>query len=351
MRKVELEKELSIVHDALASSINGVIITDMEGSIEYVNPAFVRMFNYNNKDDIIGRYAADIFAEQRISKFSDIEYIIDKGEGNIQEFSVYRNDGSIFPVEVSTSIVTDMNGTVTGKMASFIDITERKSIEEENKKLSSELLKSQEKERQRVAKDLHDGVGQTILAAKLFLIAYQKEPVKNKNKFNLGLQFIDQASNELREIYNDLYPSILKDHGLGKTIRWYAKNYLELNNIGTEINIDLPEKLSNDIEENLYRIIKELFSNIIKHSGAGSVLIELSENSRVIRLRVKDNGQGFDLDEIKKKDAGFGLSNIRQRVNDLGGSFNIYSTPEKGTEVLIEIREGNQHEENNYISG
>jgi PAS domain S-box-containing protein len=332
--------DLSIVYDALSSTLSGVIITDIEGRIKYANPAFISMFEYKDKYDIIGKFAADIFAASRIRKFTDIEFIIDKGEGEAQEFNVYRKDGSIFPVEVSTSIVSEENGNILGKMASFIDISERKEKEEENKRLSSELLKSQEMERQRVAQDLHDGIAQTILAAKLNFIAYQKDPEKYKDRYKIGLQFIDKASQELREICDDLYPSILEDHGLENTIRWYSKNYLELSNISTDIVIELNEKLSHDLEVNLYRIIKEVFSNIVKHSHADKVMLEMIQREGAITLIVEDNGIGFSTEETGAKGKGFGLSNIHQRVRDLGGLINIESSSGKGTKITIEIIEG-----------
>jgi PAS domain S-box-containing protein len=338
--KSNRDMDLSIVYDALSSTLSGVIITDIEGKIKYANPAFINIFEYRDNDDIIGKFAADIFEASKIRKFTDIEFIIDKGKGDTQEFNVYRKDGSIFPVEVSTSIVSDEKGNVLGKMASFIDITERKEKEEENKRLSSELLKSQEMERQRVAQDLHDGIAQTILAAKLNFIAYQKDPEKYNDRYKIGLQFIDKASQELREICDDLYPSILEDHGLKNTIRWYSKNYLELSNISTDTVIELNEKLSHDLEVNLYRIIKEVFSNIVKHSHADKVTLEMLQRGGAITLVVEDNGVGFSLGESGIKSKGFGLSNIQQRVKDLGGFINIESVLGKGTRIAIKIIEG-----------
>ncbi len=332
------EEGFALIYDALDSTLNGVAITDLQGVIRYANPSFLYMFEYRDRAEVTGNYAMDIFVANRISEFSDLERIIESGGENSQEFYVYRNDGSIFQVEVLTSTIKDKHESVIGRMLSFNDITERKKVEWENKRLSRMILTSQEMERQRLSKDLHDGVGQTILAAKLNFVAFQKDMKKHRDRFQVGLQFIDTASQELREIYNDLYPSILSDMGLESTVRWYSKNSLELNRIKTAIDIDLEEQLLHNIEVDIYRIIKEIFANIIKHSSATEVSIRLYEESDDVILQIEDNGKGFDPEEAGSQRRGFGLSNIKQRVNSHGGMFAVKSSPGSGTSIKISIR-------------
>lgn len=333
----EIEKELSIVYDALDSTINGVIITGIEGKINYVNPAFVIMFEYNERNDIIGKHAHELFVAKEVKSLADVAERIEKLPGKTEEFLVSRMDGTRFWVEVSTSSVTDKNNKTVGYMASFVDVTERKRVEEENRRLSSELMKSHDLERQRLAQDLHDTVAQTIHAAKLNFIAYQKDREKFNNRFNVGIDFIDKASMELREVCNDLYPSILKDYGLESTIRWYVKNYLEMNNIVCDIAINLKAKLPYDFEVNLYRIIKEIFSNIIKHSKADRAVVEMLIDREMLLLNIKDNGTGFDKNKVYEQRKGFGLLNIQHRVNDLKGELSMDTAPGKGTSIIIKI--------------
>ncbi|MGV7930392.1 MAG: PAS domain S-box protein [Spirochaetota bacterium] len=241
--------------------------------------------------------------------------------------------------------IVDRDGSIS-RLAVFIkDITEHRKAGEEIKRLSREIMTSQEQERQKVARDLHDGVGQTIIAAKLNFSAFQKDRRKYRDRFEMGLQFIDKASQELREVYTGLYPSILSDLGLEAAVRWYAKNFLEANGIATSQNLDVG-KLPHDLEVNLYRMMQEIFSNIIRHSGAGRVNIELSRpaTGRAVVLAVEDDGSGFDparLDELKK---GFGLSNLRQRAEALGGEVGISSRPGRGTRIAIWIPLRGGHE-------
>ncbi len=332
-----IEKELSIISDALESTINGVIITDLEGRINYVNPAFIKMFEYNDVSDVTGRLAHNLFVTKEVKTFSDVEALIERQPGETEEFLAHRMDGSKFWVEVSSSTVTDKDDKVVGRMASFVDITNRKVIEEENKWLTSELLKSHEYERQRFAQDLHDGVAQTIHAAKLNFVAYQKNIDKFKDRFKVGIEFLDKASQELREVSNDLYPSILRDYGLESSIRWYVKHYLEINNIKCRIKIVIGKPLSAELEINLYRIIKEVFSNIIKHAQASAVNFELQVKKKKLFLIVEDDGLGYDSEEVKARQGGFGLLNIQHRVKDLGGLIDIETKPKKGTIIKIEI--------------
>ena len=142
----QFAEELSIVHDALDSSISGVIITNLAGKIIYVNKTFLRIFDYGTKNEVLGKHAADLFVEDRIKKLSDVMAIIDKAEGDVEEFDVRRKDGTIFPVEASSSNVTDGSGKVVGKMASFFDISKRKQAEEEKKKLEMRLHEAQKME-------------------------------------------------------------------------------------------------------------------------------------------------------------------------------------------------------------
>ncbi|KPK45393.1 MAG: hypothetical protein AMK74_03720 [Nitrospira bacterium SM23_35] len=125
-----VEEELNIVYTALNSAAHAVMITDEKGSIKYANPAFLRMFEYEFEKQVRGKYADKLFANQEGRRFIDIESIIDKSKGETEIFPALRKDGTVFHVEVSTSSITDNDGNDVGRMASFVDITERKQMEE-----------------------------------------------------------------------------------------------------------------------------------------------------------------------------------------------------------------------------
>ena len=129
---------LSILIDAVNSSINGLIITDLNGIIRFANPAFCKMFEYS-AEEIIGKDAAKLFTTKTIRLFSDLMVIIDLSQDNTGEFLVENKDGVIHIVEVTASNVTSSSGKLVGRMASFIDITTKKEIETEKESLINRL--------------------------------------------------------------------------------------------------------------------------------------------------------------------------------------------------------------------
>jgi PAS domain S-box-containing protein len=122
-------RELSVAYEALNSSAAGIVITGAKGRIAYTNPAFLQMFEYGSKEEVLGRPAAHLFAEEKIRSLSDVEDSIDGGAGETEEFVARRKDGSKMDVEVSSSVVSDHQDRPAGRMVSFVDVTERKSAE------------------------------------------------------------------------------------------------------------------------------------------------------------------------------------------------------------------------------
>ncbi|MDY6838386.1 MAG: PAS domain S-box protein [Thermodesulfobacteriota bacterium] len=134
-----LKEALSIFYDAIDSAVGGMIITDLSGRIRYVNPAFLRMFEYHDKAEIIGADAAVLFASKKVKSLRDVRAYIDLTQGATEEFVVLHKDGTKFYVEVSCSNVTNDKGHVTGRIASFVDITQRKHMELERETLIAQL--------------------------------------------------------------------------------------------------------------------------------------------------------------------------------------------------------------------
>jgi PAS domain S-box-containing protein len=130
---------LSIVFDAVDSTVGGIIIANNDGRITYVNPSFLRMFEYTEKSQVIGKDAAELFRGEEIKTFSDVQAIVDLASGATEEFSVQTEDGRLFIVEVSCSNVTNSERTIVGKMASFVDITKHKQLDQEREQLIQRL--------------------------------------------------------------------------------------------------------------------------------------------------------------------------------------------------------------------
>jgi len=129
---------LSIVIDAINSTVGGLIITDLSGSIRFANPSFCKMFECTG-DDIIGKNATELFSTREVRRFSDVIAIIDISKDDTEEFTVESSDGRSFIVEVAASNVTSSSGKLVGRMASLVDITKRKEIEADRENLITKL--------------------------------------------------------------------------------------------------------------------------------------------------------------------------------------------------------------------
>lgn len=130
---------LYLVFDAVESTVGGILITDRKGIITYTNNSFLKMFDYDNKEEVLGHDASEFFSSRAIGSFSDVMTLIDLATGDSEEFSVSHKDGSTFFVEVSASSVRNQSGVAVGLMASFVDITRRKVAEDETEKLLIKL--------------------------------------------------------------------------------------------------------------------------------------------------------------------------------------------------------------------
>jgi two-component system NarL family sensor kinase len=155
--------------------------------------------------------------------------------------------------------------------------------------------------------------------------------------FGVGLNLIDKASQELREIYTNLYPSSLRELGLAAAIKSFLKDFTGTNSYKLITSIQLKSKLTEEMQIHLFRITQEICTNIFKHANASEIKLILEEKKNLIFLFIADNGKGFDTELTQIKSSGFGLENIRRRVEDMDGSLEIHSTPEIGTEFAIQI--------------
>lgn len=200
------------------------------------------------------------------------------------------------------------------------------------------VLEAEEQERQRIGKDLHDGVGQLLSALKLNLSNFisqllpQHGPETNTLKNSIDLA--DEAVREVRSISHNLMPNALLKSGLVKAVRdFVSKIDSEKLKVTLEIT-GLTERLDQTVETVVFRCIQELMNNIIKHSEATSITIQLLQFDKELTLLVEDNGKGFD---TTLENEGIGLKNLQSRVAFLNGTMHLDSYPERGTTITIEI--------------
>jgi PAS domain S-box-containing protein len=203
--------------------------------------------------------------------------------------------------------------------------------------LSSQLLTVQENERKRIARELHDGLGQVLTAIKFKVEnALQQEAedqnISQEKSLETVIPMIRESIEEVRRIQMDLRPSTIDDLGILATIGWFTREFQKVySHIQIEKQLDLQEaEVPNPLKIILYRITQEALNNIAKHSKADRVRLSLKKKEDGIELVVEDNGSGFDINNFKK---GFGISSMRERTELSGGAFEIRSTPQKGTVI------------------
>jgi two-component system NarL family sensor kinase len=206
--------------------------------------------------------------------------------------------------------------------------------EEEKRTLA--ILESEENERQRIARELHDGVGQLLSATKLNLSAVYSNT--SNLKILQSLTVLDESIKEIRNISHNLLPDVLLKYGLISAIDKFVQKINQTNqlNVQFECNGFEESSLNNTEKLMMYRIIQESVNNTIKYAHANEVMIQLSADEREISLMVQDNGKGFDIKNINTN-SGIGFKNMQLRTEFLKGKIDIESSINNGTTIFIEI--------------
>ena len=216
----------------------------------------------------------------------------------------------------------------------------QKEINKQQELRSKAIIEAEEKERMRIALELHDGVGQQLSAVKLNMSSLQSnlklEDEHQKTMMQNALDLIDDSVKEVRSVSHSMMPNALLKSGLALAVREFLNRISHTDNLKIELDINgLNERLESTMETVLFRVLQELVNNIIKHSQATVVNIQIIRHNDELTLMIEDNGIGFDLNKVMEK--GIGLKNIQSRIEYLNGNVNFDSRPEKGTTVSIEV--------------
>jgi signal transduction histidine kinase len=261
-----------------------------------------------------------------------------------------RKDGSVFTALVQNRILRNTEDRVTGIRSTILDIAERKQLVEtlrESEKrlriLSSQILTAQENERRRIARELHDGLGQILNAVKFKV--HESLRILGSNPYGRDLEplqsvppLIQEGIDEARRIGMDLRPSILDDLGILATLGWFCREFQKIySSISLEKQFDIREEdVPDPLKIVIYRVLQEALNNVTKHSKADVVSIRLRRTGDTVELLVRDNGQGFDREETLSSDGarrGMGLSSMRERTQLSSGLFSIESSKGRGTTI------------------
>jgi signal transduction histidine kinase len=211
------------------------------------------------------------------------------------------------------------------------------------KRVINAIINTEENERKRFAKDLHDGLGPLLSTVKMSLSALHeriKDP-SGKVILNNTNHLVNEAIASIKDVSNNLSPHILTNFGLASAISTFTKKINQTKAVLIDFKSNMEnQRLENEKEVVIYRAVCELINNSILHSGASKIEIELNKHEKFVTLQFNDNGRGFDTSTLAREDTkGMGLSNIETRVKTVEGVFILESTKGKGTSALIKMTE------------
>jgi len=336
------------LNNIINSIVDLIIVTDNNGKMKLINNATLKILGYE-ENELLEKNIMILFPDNESD--SDLLNLISlsgKNKNQNKEFFIYTKDNHQIAVLISTSILKKGDDGSLSLILVARDVTEKNKIERqleiERKGRVVAIFEAQEEERLRLAGDLHDGLGQ-MLTGIMYFIENNLTDKSNGNNMNqknieqLQIQ-IDTAIKETKSIAHNIIPMLLKDFGLVIAIKKLATQINSNNYFNININeFNLESRLDSRIEKILYRICQEALNNILKHSHAKNVNIQLIKHDCSVVLLIDDDGVGFEMETVNFNNnfSGIGLISMKERVSALNGVFSISSGKNKGTEILIEI--------------
>jgi PAS domain S-box-containing protein len=317
-------------------SMDAIIINDFDGNILKVNEAACRMLGYT-EEELMSLKTDEFLPGNFWRKRKDLREALWGGEHKVYETVNIKKSGEEIPVEVSSTKILYYDKGVL--LSAGRDISIRKETEKQKLKT---IIATEEKERKRFAKDLHDGLGATLSAAKMYLNIAKRthnDPERANEMLTEAIDLIDKAGKNAKEIAVNIRPHDLANFGLAVSLQ----NFVErINNIETiQINLETSKfnaKPDEQQEQHIFRLVNELINNTLKYADAKKIDIKLASDNNLIFIDYADNGKGFDYEKIMKSNkSGTGLDNILERSEVMGGKAKIESVPGEGMNAQITL--------------
>ena len=331
-RNENIERRFELLFN---SSSDQVFVLTLEGRIVEVNHLACDRLGMK-REELVNRYFREIKAESASEGVMDHMHTIRKNSKHIFETELQSKSGQRFPVEINCRLVDiDDQPHVTCVAR---NISGRRELD---KKVRIAIIETEEKERKRFAKEIHDGLGPLLSAIKLYVneLESMNDDTEERSTYIAHINaMIDEAVDSARNVANNITPKVLADFGLAQALSSFcetinATNLLRINLSCEGINRNIgptPELI-------FYRIATELINNTIKHANATEIDIRLKAADQKITLSYHDNGSGFDLQQaIDKGDNHMGVKNIISRVRSMGGFFNFRNTS-PGIRIDIQV--------------
>ncbi len=337
-RTAKLEQQSREVADQaqmLDLANDAIFVRTVADTISYWNEGAERLYGWT-KQEVLGRSPHEILHTEFQVPLDSIK-AMETWEGEIQHT---KRDGTPIILASRWRTLRDHNGAVLGWLEINTDITSRKRAEHAARSLSGRILTLQDEERRRIARELHDSLGQYLAALKMNLDCLPVASAEQEKIARDCVELVSKCLTETRTVSHLLHPPLLDEAGLPSATRLFVDEFSRRSGIAVSFDLS-PEnmRLPSDIEIALFRAVQEALTNVHRHSGATSVDIRLTLETNRVRLQIHDNGRGIPQERLTllaegTAETGVGLAGMRERLRELDGSLEIQSNT-AGTKVIV----------------
>jgi PAS domain S-box-containing protein len=343
----ETEKRFRKVFEEAAV---GMALMDMQGKMLDSNPALQKMLGYDKEE--LQQLSYKEYTHPKdltTSKRLYIELMEGKRDSYTREKRYIRKDGRVVWGQVTVSLLRGPAGEPQYTIVMTEDITQRKLAEEEIRtyqvklqSLASELSLTEERERRRLATDLHDHIGQALAISKIKLGVLQKSLTSEVLARPLSevRELIEKMIQDTRSLTFELSLPILYELGFESAVEWFAKYVRSQHGILVDVQKDMkPIPMDDEMKVLVFRFVRELMMNVVKHAQARHARVIIARNGEEVNIRVEDDGVGFAGPHYQtiSSNGGFGLFSIRERLHYLGGRLEVESSDLQGTRVTLMV--------------
>jgi PAS domain S-box-containing protein len=339
-----VERALAEQARLLDLSFDAIFVRDSRDRITYWNNGARQLYGYTS-EEALGRVSHELLRTKFPEALERITERLNRDRRWTGELIHKRKDGS--QLVVASRWALDEHGNAYSILETNSDITQQKEGEKALKEseLAASLLRLQDDERRRIARELHDGVGQLLAAMSMNASRLEREKSKLSPD---AARCAEENSNMIKQISADIrtmsylfHPPLLDEMGLHSALKWYVEGFAERSQIAASLELSADfGRLPKDHELCLFRIVQECLTNIHRHSGSSTALVRLWRTPEELRMEVSDQGRGIH-PEIQSKfasgeSAGVGLRGMQERVKQIGGTLEIHSNG-KGASILVAL--------------
>jgi PAS domain S-box-containing protein len=337
------EDQLRLILDSTAEAIFGI---DRECRCTFCNPATLRLLGYERVSDLLGRNMHSLMHHSRASgePFPVAECrvldVFRTGSGiHVDDEVFWRSDATSFPVEYWCH-PQRKGQEIMGVVVAFVDITERKLAEEALSSVSRRLIDAQERERTRIARELHDDIVQRLALLTIGLDELQQRssamPAELVNRISDVRDQAAEITVDVQSLSHELHSSKLQYLGLAAAMKGFCEEFGEQQHVDVDFAFrDLPNPVAQDISLCLFRVLQEALRNSAKHSKVSKFEVNLWGTDLDVHLKVSDLGAGFHPDAAAGR--GLGLVSMQERLQLVNGTLSIQSQPERGTTIHARV--------------